>query len=98
MRTPLTLSLVLALVTLLTAACAQTDSTPAPLPTVAPAPTIAPAPAAQPTTAVAPAVAAIAAQTAPPFSLESADGRQVALSGLLEQHEAVVLVFYRGFF
>ena len=35
---------------------------------------------------------------APKFSLASADGDQVALSGLLEDHEAVVLVFYRGFF
>ena len=35
---------------------------------------------------------------APKFSLASADGDQVALSGLLEDHEAVVLVFYRGYF
>ena len=35
---------------------------------------------------------------APNFSLASADGDQVALSGLLEDHEAVVLVFYRGYF
>ena len=35
---------------------------------------------------------------APNFSLSSAGGDQVALSGLLEDHEAVVLVFYRGYF
>ncbi len=35
---------------------------------------------------------------APPFTLESASGAEVSLSGLLDQHEKVVLVFYRGFF
>ena len=36
--------------------------------------------------------------TAPDFTLGAADGRQVALKELLQGHEAVVLVFYRGFF
>ena len=35
---------------------------------------------------------------APNFSLPSAGGNEVALSGLLEDHKAVVLVFYRGYF
>ena len=35
---------------------------------------------------------------APDFSLPSADGDRVSLSGLLEDHRAVVLVFYRGYF
>ena len=35
---------------------------------------------------------------APPFALPSADGRQVSLASLLAEHDAVVLVFYRGFF
>ena len=36
--------------------------------------------------------------TAPHFSLISSAGGEVGLSGLLEEHETVVLVFYRGFF
>ena len=35
---------------------------------------------------------------APNFSLTSARGSEVSLSGLLEDHRAVVLVFYRGYF
>ncbi len=35
---------------------------------------------------------------APNFSVPSADGDQVSLAGLLEDHQAVVIVFYRGFF
>ena len=35
---------------------------------------------------------------APNFSLPSAGGSQVSLSGLLDDHRAVVLVFYRGYF
>ena len=35
---------------------------------------------------------------APNFSLPSAGGNQVALPGLLKDHQAVVLIFYRGFF
>lgn len=36
--------------------------------------------------------------TAPDFSLLDAAGRQVELSGLLQDKDALVLVFYRGFF
>lgn len=36
-------------------------------------------------------------EPAPPFTLASAGGAEVSLSGLLEQHDNVVLVFYRGF-
>lgn len=35
---------------------------------------------------------------APDFSLTDAAGRQVALQDLLQENDAVVLVFYRGFF
>ena len=35
---------------------------------------------------------------APNFSLSSAGGDEVSLAGLLEDHQAVVIVFYRGFF
>ena len=35
---------------------------------------------------------------APNFSLPSAGGNDVSLSGLLEDHRSVVLVFYRGYF
>ena len=35
---------------------------------------------------------------APNFSLSSAGGNKVSLSGLLEDHKAVILVFYRGYF
>ncbi len=38
------------------------------------------------------------AEIAPDFTLAAADGREVALTQLLQEHEAVVLVFYRGFF
>ena len=37
-------------------------------------------------------------ETAPDFTLSAADGREVTLTQLLQQHQAVVLVFYRGFF
>ena len=36
--------------------------------------------------------------SAPDFTLPAADGREVTLTQLLQEHEAVVLVFYRGFF
>ena len=39
-----------------------------------------------------------APRMAPGFSLASAFGERVVLQDLLEEHEAVVLVFYRGFF
>ena len=37
-------------------------------------------------------------ETAPAFSLPDAAGRQVELSQLVQDNDAVVLVFYRGFF
>ena len=36
-------------------------------------------------------------QPAPPFTLSNATGQQVALSDLLKDHRAVLLVFYRGY-
>lgn len=39
-----------------------------------------------------------AGKPAPNFSLTSADGKEVSLSGALQQRQGVVLVFYRGFF
>ena len=41
---------------------------------------------------------AASSSMAPNFSLASAGGNEVSLSGLLEDHRAVVLVFYRGYF
>ncbi len=38
------------------------------------------------------------AETAPGFTLPGPDGQEVALTQLLQEHEAVVLVFYRGFY
>ena len=35
---------------------------------------------------------------APDFTLPDVDGNNITLSQLLQQHEAVALVFYRGFF
>lgn len=61
-------------------------STPLP-PTSAPAPT----PTSDPT-------AADPAPRAPGFSLVSGVGNRVTLDQLLNEHDAVVLVFYRGFF
>ena len=71
-----------------------------------PAPEPAPAPTATAITLVAPTAtpAAPSAESspersmAPNFSLPSAGGNDVSLSGLLEDHRSVVLVFYRGYF
>ncbi|MDA1189721.1 MAG: hypothetical protein O2854_08625 [Chloroflexi bacterium] len=38
------------------------------------------------------------ARLAPDFSLSDSSGNVVVLSELLETHDAVVVVFYRGFF
>ena len=38
------------------------------------------------------------APSAPGFSLVSGEGSRVTLDNLLNEHDAVVLVFYRGFF
>ena len=67
---------------------------PSPTPTVAapsPTPTLAPTPSGQPDP---PRVGSMA----PGFSLTSALGDHVSLDELLEGRDAVVVVFYRGFF
>ncbi len=64
-------------------------STPTP-----PSPTVAPLP---PSPTGTPA-ASDASPRAPGFSLLSGVGSRVTLDELLDEHEAVVLVFYRGFF
>ena len=69
--------------------------TPTP-PAVAPSPSLSPLPA-----AFSPGDRSDGAQDpyeAPAFSLASGFGPPVTLQELLEDHEAVVLVFYRGFF
>jgi uncharacterized protein YcfL len=38
-----------------------------------------------------------AGQQAPAFTLADADGKPVALAEMLQNHRAVVLVFYRGY-
>ena len=35
---------------------------------------------------------------APEFELTSSRGQRVSLSGVLQQHDSVAIVFYRGFF
>ena len=86
------LCLVVALAIGLAAACgsepARAPPTPTAVPTVAPT-AIPPSPSVEPSTD---------RGMAPNFSLPSAGGNEVALSSLLEDHEAVVLVFYRGYF
>ena len=54
--------------------------------------------AAQPPPTPSRADSAASGSAAPDFSLASAGGNEVSLSGLLEDHRAVVLVFYRGYF
>ena len=66
----------------------------APLPTPTTVALVAPT-----TTPTAPSAAGTSERTmAPNFSLPSAGGNDVSLAGLLEDHSAVVLVFYRGYF
>ncbi len=36
-------------------------------------------------------------QRAPAFTLQNADGKQVAFSDLANNHRAVLLIFYRGY-
>ncbi len=95
-RSSLALYLMAALAAVLMVAC---SSEPAPLP---PTPTAVPTVAPTAAPAVTPPATPITQSTdrgmAPNFSLPSAGGNEVALSGLLEEHEAVVLVFYRGYF
>ncbi len=83
------------------AACAEetTPTAPAAQPSPTPTVTLTPLPS---TPTVIPTDTAMPQQAeealAPSFSLPAADGRQVTLAELLQDHSAVVLVFYRGFF
>ena len=80
-----------ALSVVLVAGCGPSpDSSPAPLPTPTAISVAAPT--------AAPAASSTDRSMAPNFSLPSAGGNEVSLSGLLEDHKAVVLVFYRGYF
>lgn len=86
------LYLIAALAIGLILACSSEPAPPPPTP--ATVPTVAP-----PATLPAPSVEQSTDRSmAPNFSLPSAGGNEVALSGLLEEHDAVVLVFYRGYF
>ena len=89
------LFLMAALAVALTVGCGS-ESVPEP----APVPTPTAIPLAAPTaTPSAPSADRSPERTmAPNFSLPSAGGNDVSLSGLLEDHKAVVLVFYRGYF
>ena len=92
------LYLVAALAVVLVAGCGS-QSAPSPAPTIVPtrAPIVIPtATPAIPTPAS--GNSATERAMAPNFSLSSAGGSQVSLSGLLDDHKAVVIVFYRGFF
>ena len=85
------LYLVAALTVALAVACGA-ESPPPPTPTAVAlvAPTVTP---------VAPSAGLSTQRSmAPNFSLPSAGGNDVSLSGLLDDHSAVVLVFYRGYF
>ena len=90
----------------LIAACGQEADTgagapqPSPQPTAAapPTPTSAPTATAEPAQPRPTATAEASGPIAPGFSLTAADGGLVSLDGLLKEHEAVVLVFYRGSF
>ena len=73
-------------------------SEPAPDPAPLPTPTAAPLVAPTATPAATSAESSRERSMAPNFSLPSAGGNDVSLSGLLEDHRAVVLVFYRGYF
>ena len=77
------------------AAWQASTPTPAP-PTAAPSPSLSPLPA-----AFSPGDRSDGSQgpyEAPAFSLATGFGPRVTLGELLEDHDAVVLVFYRGFF
>ena len=90
-RSSLALCLIAALAVVLIVAC---GSEPAPPPTPTAVPTVAPAAIPQGT----PVEQSTDRGMAPNFSLPSAGGNDVALSNLLEDHKAVVMVFYRGYF
>lgn len=89
------LCLIAALAVALVVACGS-DPAPEPAP-VPPATSVAlVAPTATP---AAPSAGGATDRTmAPNFSLPSAGGNDVSLSSLIDDHKAVVLVFYRGYF
>ena len=88
------LYLVAALTAFMAMACGSESVSP-PTPTAAPTP----ASTATPSIPAPPAGDGPAARAiAPDFSLPSAQDDQVSLSALIGEHQAVVLVFYRGFF
>ena len=77
-------------------AASQSSASMPATPTTVPTPSLSPLPA-----AFSPGDRSDGAQDpyeAPDFSLVTGFGPQVALGELLEDHDAVVLVFYRGFF
>ena len=78
-------------------------ATPSPEPSPVPTPTAAAAPAAtnpspEPSPASESKESGAGSLPAPDFTLPSASGGSVTLTGLLEDSKGVVLVFYRGFF
>ena len=78
-------------------------ATPSPEPSPVPTPTAAAAPAAtnpspEPSPASESKESGAGRLPAPDFTLPSASGGSVTLTGLLEDSKGVVLVFYRGFF
>ena len=90
-----TLYLVATLTIVLAVACgSESASEPAPAPTATAIALVAPT-----ATPAAPSAESSPERSmAPNFSLPSAGGNDVSLSGLLEDHRSVVLVFYRGYF
>ena len=94
------LSLVAAMAIAVLPACGPEPARePTPVPTVAPtvAPPV-PTPRPPETPTPVPSPEGPDRPAAPNFSLPAAAGGEVALAGLLEEHKAVVLVFYRGYF
>ena len=73
-------------------------STPAPTYTPVPTPTAAAQPSPEPSPASGSKDSDADRLPAPDFTLPSASGGSVTLTGLLEDSKGVVLVFYRGFF
>ena len=81
---------------------AQPSPEPSPVPTAtaaaAPTPTAATNPSPEPSPASESKESDAGSLPAPDFTLPSASGGSVTLTGLLEDSKGVVLVFYRGFF
>ena len=87
--------LIVALAVALVVSCSPEPAPePAPVPTATSVALVAPT-----ATPVAPSAGRSSERSmAPNFSLPSAGGNDVSLSSLLDDHKAVVLVFYRGYF